>query len=109
MVEGQPGVGQDTSLGDGDVMELVQFLIVPDGQLKVPGDDPHLLVVPCSIARQLEDLMCMIFHDGGHVDGGLTFPLILFPFLSRTCLQLDYQNVTDGWGLGIREFRSGFK
>ena len=64
-------IGQDTSLGDGDTgQELVQLLIVTDGELKVAGDDPGLLVVTSSVAGQLEDLSGQILHDGGHVDGG---------------------------------------
>ena len=49
-------VGQDTTLGDGDVSEkLVQFLVVSDGQLKVTGDNTGLLVVTSSVASQFED------------------------------------------------------
>ena len=43
---------------------------ITDGQLKVTGDDPGLLVVTGSIAGQLEDLSCQVLHDGGHVDWG---------------------------------------
>ena len=64
-------VGQDTSLGDGDTREqLVQLLVVPDGELEVTGDDPGLLVVTGGVAGQLEDLSGEVLHDGGHVDGG---------------------------------------
>ena len=64
-------VRQDTSLGDGDTGEqFVQLLVVPDGQLEVTGDDPGLLVVPGSVAGQLEDLGRQVLHDGGQVDGG---------------------------------------
>ena len=38
--------------------------------LKVPGNDSGLLVVPGSVAGQLEDLGGQVLHDGGHVDGG---------------------------------------
>ena len=39
-------VGEDTPLSDGDVTEeLVQFLIVADGELEMTGDDTGLLVV----------------------------------------------------------------
>lgn len=49
-------VGEDTALGDGDVAEeLVQLLVVPDGELKVAGDDTSLLVVASSVASKLED------------------------------------------------------
>ena len=50
-------VGEDTALGNGDAgQELVQLLVVPDGQLEVTGDDPGLLVVTGSVASQLQDL-----------------------------------------------------
>ena len=39
-------VGQHTSLGDGNAsQQLVQLLVIPDGQLKVTGDDSALLAV----------------------------------------------------------------
>lgn len=64
-------VGQDTTLGDGDVtQELVQLLIVPDGELQVARDDTGLLVVTGSVASQLEDLGSEVLKDGGQVDGG---------------------------------------
>ena len=50
-------VGEDTALGDGHTgKQLVQLLVVTDGQLEVTGDDPGLLVVTGSVASQLEDL-----------------------------------------------------
>merc|ERR1711949_27034 len=64
-------VGEDSALGDGDSGEqLVQLLVVPDGQLKVTGDDPGLLVVTGSVASQLEDLSGEVLHDGGQIDRG---------------------------------------
>ena len=36
----------------------------------MPGDDPGLLVVPGSVAGELEDLGREILHDGGQVDRG---------------------------------------
>ena len=64
-------VGEDSALGDGDSSEeLVQLFVVTDGQLKVTGDDPGLLVVTGSVTGQLEDLSCQVLHDGGHVDWG---------------------------------------
>ena len=64
-------VGQDTSLGDGDTgQELVQLLVVTDGELKVTGDDPGLLVVTGSVTSQLEDLSCQILHHCSHVHWG---------------------------------------
>ena len=63
-------VGQDSTLGDGDSgKQLVQLLVVPDGELEMTGDDPGLLVVTGSVASQLEDLSSEVLHDGSQVDG----------------------------------------
>ena len=52
-------VRQDTSLGDGDSGEqLVQLLVVPDGELEMTGNNPGLLVVPGSVTGQLKNLSC---------------------------------------------------
>merc|ERR1719249_246880 len=64
-------VRKDTTLGNGDSsQQLIQLLIIADGQLQVTGDDPGLLVVASSIACQLKDLSSQVFHDGSQVDGG---------------------------------------
>ena len=64
-------VGEDTALGDGDVAEeLVQLLVVPDGELEVAGDDTGLLVVARGVAGQLEDLSSQVLEDSGEVDRG---------------------------------------
>ena len=63
-------VGQNTTLGDGDVAEqLVQLLIVADGELQVTGDDSGLLVVASSVASQLEDFGSQVLKNGSQVDG----------------------------------------
>lgn len=63
-------VGQNTTLGDGDVAEkLVQFLIVADGKLEMTGDDTGLLVVTGGVTGQLEDFSSQVLKDGGEVDG----------------------------------------
>jgi hypothetical protein len=63
-------VGQNTTLGDGDVAEkLVQLLIVADGELEVTGDDTGLLVVASGVAGKLEDLSSQVLEDSGEVDG----------------------------------------
>ena len=62
-------VGQNTSLGDCDTCQkLIQFLVVPDGQLKMARVDPLLLVVTGGVAGQLEDLSSEVFHHGRQVD-----------------------------------------
>lgn len=63
-------VGEDTALGNGDVAEeLVQLLIVADGELEMTGDDTRLLVVAGGVASQLEDFGSQVLEDGGQVDG----------------------------------------
>jgi hypothetical protein len=63
-------VGQDTTLCNGDVAEqLVQLLIVSDGELEMPGDDTSLLVVAGSVTSQLENLSSEILENGSEVDG----------------------------------------
>ena len=64
-------VGQHTTLGDGDAgQKFVQLLVVADGQLKVTGDDPGLLVVTCSVACQLKNFGSQVLENGGEVHGG---------------------------------------
>ena len=63
-------IGQHTALSDGHAtQQLVQLLVVPDGQLKMPGYDPGLLVVAGCVARQLENLSRQVLEHRGHVDG----------------------------------------
>jgi hypothetical protein len=64
-------VGEDTTLGDGDVSEkLVQLLVVPDGELEMTGNDTGLLVVAGSVTGQLENLSSEVLKDSSEVDGG---------------------------------------
>lgn len=63
-------VGEDTTLGDGDVAEqLVQLLVVADGELEMTGNDTGLLVVTGGVSSQLEDLSSQVLEDGSEVDG----------------------------------------
>lgn len=63
-------VGQDTTLGDGNMTQkLVQLLIVPDGKLQMTGDDTGLLVVAGGVASQLENLSSEVLEDGSQIDG----------------------------------------
>ena len=50
--------------------ELVQLLIVSDGELEMTGDDTGLLVVTSGVASQLEDLSSKVLEDGCEVDWG---------------------------------------
>lgn len=55
-------VGQNSTLSDGDVPEqLVQLLVVPDGQLEVSGDDALLPVVSSGVAGELEHLSAEVW------------------------------------------------
>jgi hypothetical protein len=63
-------VGQNTTLGDGNVSEkLVQLLVIADGELKMTGDDTGLLVVTSGVASQFEDFSCEVLKDSCEVDG----------------------------------------
>ena len=63
-------VGQYTTLGDGDTgQELVQLLVIADGELQVTGDDPRLLVVAGGVSCKFENFSSQILHDGSQVDG----------------------------------------
>jgi hypothetical protein len=62
-------VGQDTTLGNGNVAQkLVQLLIVADGELQMTGDDTSLLVVASSVTSKLEDFGSEVLEDSGQVD-----------------------------------------
>jgi hypothetical protein len=64
-------VGQNTTLGDGDVSKkLVQLLVVPNGELEMAGNDTGLLVVAGSVTGQLENLSSEVLKDSSEVDGG---------------------------------------
>ena len=64
-------VGENTAGRDGDAaQELVELLVVLDGEGDVPGDDAGLLVVAGGVAGELEDLGAEVLEDGGEVDAG---------------------------------------
>lgn len=63
-------VGQDATLGDSNfAQQLVQLLVISDGQLQVTRDDSSLLVVAGSVTGQFQDLGSQVFKDGGQVYG----------------------------------------
>lgn len=63
-------VGQDAALRDRDAgEELVEFLVVADGELEVARDDARLLVVARRVAGQLEHLGRQVLHHRRQVDG----------------------------------------
>ena len=64
-------VGQNTALGNRhSAKQLVELLVVADGQLKVAGVDAGLLVVAGSVSGELEDLGSEVLEDSSKVDGG---------------------------------------
>ena len=64
-------VGQHTTLGNGDAgQQLVQLLVVADGQLEVTRDDTGLLVVTGGVAGQLEHFGGQVLQNGGEVHWG---------------------------------------
>ena len=51
-------VGHHAAASDGGAAEqLGQLLVVADGELDVARHDAGLLVVPCSVASELQDLI----------------------------------------------------
>jgi hypothetical protein len=87
-------VGEDTTLGDGDVSEkLVQLLVVPDGELEMTGNDTGLLVVAGGVASQLEDFGRKVLKDGSEVDGSTGTDT-----LSVVALAEETVDTTDGEG-----------
>ena len=64
-------VGQNTTAGDGHTAEeLVELLVVADGELDVAGHNAGLLVVAGGVTSKLKDLSSEVLKDGGQVDGG---------------------------------------
>lgn len=89
-------VGEDTTLGDCDVTEqLVQLLIVSDGELEMTGDDTGLLVVAGSVASQLENLSSEVLKDGSEVDWGTsTDTLSIVALAEETVDTTDWESET---------------
>ena len=64
-------VGQYTARGDGDATEqLVELLVVTDGELDVAWDDALLLVVAGGVACELQNLGGQVLEDGSEVHRG---------------------------------------
>ena len=79
-------VGQDAALSDGDfAQQLVELLVVADGQLQVTRDDAGLLVVPGRVARQLQDLGRQVLQHGRQIHRcPRPDPLGIVPFAKQT-------------------------
>lgn len=77
-------VWQDTTLCDCDVsQELVQLLVVADGELKMTGNDTGLFVVARGVTSQLEDFGCEVLENGGQVDWGTSTDTLSIVALSK--------------------------
>ena len=64
-------VGEDTSFSNGGVgQELVEFLVVSDGQENVSWDDSGLLVVLGSVTCEFQDFSSQVFENGGEINWG---------------------------------------
>ncbi|KAG7218943.1 hypothetical protein INR49_019390 [Caranx melampygus] len=106
-------VGEDTSLSDGDSSEeLVELLVVADGELQMTGDDPGLLVVAGGVSGQLEDLSGEVLEDGGQVDGGSgpdALGVVSLPEQPVDTADGELEPSTRGAGLGLGSgLSSGF-
>ena len=105
-------VGENAALGNGHaVQKLVQLFVVADGELKVAGDHPLLLVVPGSVAGKLEDLCGQVLHDGRQVDASsASGPLGVVPSLQKAMdssdgkLEACPHRLGDRLGLGLSSF-----
>ena len=91
-------------MGDGDASQKpVELLVVPDGQLKVTRDDPGLLVVPGSVAGELEDLGSEVLHDGAEVDrGSSSNQLGVVSFTKKTVNPPDGERKAGAFRTGLR-------
>ena len=90
-------VGQYTTLSDGHTgEELVQFLVVADGQLKMTGNDPRLLVVTSGVSCQLEDLSCEVLHDGSKVHWGTSTNALAIVSLAQETVDTSHGELKPG-------------
>jgi hypothetical protein len=87
-------VGENTTLGNGDVaQELVQLLIVTDGELKVTGNNTSLLVVASGVTSKLKNFSSEVLENGSEVHGGTSTDT-----LSVVALAEQTVNTTNGEG-----------
>ena len=100
-------VGQDTTLGDGDVtQQLVQLLIVADGELQMPGDDTGLLVITSGVTSQFENFSCEVLKDGSEVDWSTsTDTLSVVALAEQTVDTADGERQTSLGRTAIKKFR----
>ncbi|TNN72514.1 hypothetical protein EYF80_017290 [Liparis tanakae] len=92
-------VGQHASLSDGHTaQQLVQLLVVADGQLQVTRDDAALLVVSGGVTGQLQDLGGEILQDGGQVHGRSGPDSVCVVTLAEVAVDAAYGELQSGAG-----------
>lgn len=90
-------VGENTTGGDSDAAkELIELLIVTNRELNMARDNPGLLIVPCGIAGQLENLGSEVLHHGGHVDWCTGTDTIGVPALAKESVNTTYRELQPG-------------
>ena len=63
-------VGQHTTSGNGHTAkQLVELLVIADGELQVAWDDPLALVITSSVSGKLKNFSAQVLEHGGHVHG----------------------------------------
>jgi len=62
-------VWHDTTLGDDDVTEeLLQLLVVSDGQLQMTRDDTLLLIITSGVASKFENFSSKVLENGSKIN-----------------------------------------
>ncbi|KAF7223857.1 putative LOC107388332-like protein [Nothobranchius furzeri] len=92
-------VGQHTTLSDGDsTQQLVELLVVADGQLQVTGDDTSLLVITSSVSSQLQDLSSQILQHCSQVDRGAGTDTLSIVAFTQQPVNTTYWELEPGTG-----------
>ena len=69
-------------------------MTLPNSQLQVPGDNPGFLVIPGSVASELQDLSGQVFHHCRHVDGcASSNPLRIVPLPESTRIRREKESI----------------
>lgn len=100
-------VWKHSALGDSYTgQQLVQLLVVADGELKVTWHDSRLLVVAGCIASQFQDFSRQVFENGGEVhwcSGANARCIVSFPqkSVNSTNWELKSGSARSGFGLSL--------
>ena len=105
-------VGQHAALGDGhSAQQLVELLVVADGQLQVAGNDAGLLVVAGGVSGQFQDLRGQVLQHRRQVDwrsGADALSVVPLAEESVDATHGELEPGAGGAGLGLRPgFASG--